>query len=76
MMNETLSLESMKFIIERLVENANDAVEESERDKGDLFAQGKRLAYYEMLDTLNSELKAHGVDPGEVGIHFDVEALV
>ncbi|MCC8029224.1 MAG: transposase [Lachnospiraceae bacterium] len=70
-----LSEESLKYIIARLVENANDAVEESEKDKKDAFNQGRRLAYYEMLDILKSELDARDVDLKSFGLEFDVNKV-
>ncbi|MBC5689770.1 transposase [Mediterraneibacter sp. NSJ-55] len=74
-MMSKLSEESLKYIIARLVENANEAVEESDRDRNDLFNQGRRLAYYEMLDILKSELDARDADLKELGLDFDVDKI-
>ncbi len=71
-----LSEDSLKYVIARLVENANDAVKESEIDKGDMFNQGRRLAYYEMLDILKSELDVRDADLKELGLDFDIDKLV
>ena len=71
-----LSEESLKYIIARLVNNANEAVEESEKDKGKVFNQGRRLAYYEMLDVLKSELDVRDADLKELGLDFDVNKIV
>ena len=71
-----LSEDSLKYVIARLVENANDAVKESEIDKGDMFNQGRRLAYYEMLDILKSELDVRDTDLKELGLDFDIDKLV
>ena len=65
-----LSEDSLKYVIARLVENANDAVKESEIDKG------RRLAYYEMLDILKSELDVRDADLKELGLDFDIDKLV
>lgn len=70
-----LSEESLKYIIGRLVENANEAVEESDKDRSDSFNQGRRLAYYEMLDILKSELDARDADLKELGLDFDVDKI-
>ncbi len=70
-----LNEDSLKFIIARLVENANDAVEESEKDKSDAFNQGRRLAYYEMLDILKNELDVRDADLKELGLDFDVNKI-
>lgn len=70
-----LNEDSLKYIIARLVENANDAVEESEKDKSDAFNQGRRLAYYEMLDILKNELDVRDADLNELGLNFDVNKI-
>lgn len=70
-----LSEESLKYIIARLVDNANEAVEESEKDKSDAFNQGRRLAYYEMLDILKGELDVRDADLKELGLDFDVNKI-
>ena len=70
-----ISEESLKYIIARLVDNANEAVEENEKDKRDLFNQGRRLAYYEMLDILKSELDVREADLKELGLDFDVNKI-
>lgn len=72
-MSKPLSEEALKFIIGRLVENANEAVIECENDKSDLFSQGRRLAYYEMLDILKSELDVREQDLAELGLNIDLE---
>ena len=74
-MMSKISEESLKYIIARLVDNANEAVEESEKDKSDLFNQGHRLAYYEMLDILKSELDVRDADLKELGLDFDVNKI-
>jgi len=72
MMNE-LGNESMKFILSRVLENANDTIEELNENKDDDFYKGKRLAYYEVLDTIKSELEARGQDLKEFGLDIDLE---
>lgn len=74
-MMSKLSEESLKYIIGRLVENANEAVEESDKDRSDSFNQGRRLAYYEMLDILKSELDVRDADLKELGLDFDVNKI-
>lgn len=76
MMSRPLSEDSIKYIISRLIDNANDAVEESNKDRSDAFNQGRRLAYYEMLDILKSELDVRDVDLKEMGLDSDVDKIV
>lgn len=75
MMEQKLSNEAIKYIIARLVDNANEAVTESEADKEDLFKSGRRLAYYEMLDILKSEIDARDLDLKEFGLDIDVDRI-
>lgn len=44
--------ETIKHIIARVIDNANDALEEERKNKNDAFYKGKKLAYYEILDTI------------------------
>lgn len=45
-----------EYIIERVVTNAEDALKEAKENINDDFYQGKKLAYYEVLDTIKNEL--------------------
>lgn len=74
-MEKSLNNEALKYIIARLVDNANEAVTESEADKDNLFKSGRRLAYYEMLDILKSELDARDFDLKELGLNIDVDRI-
>ena len=73
MMADALTKEGIKFLIARLLENANEAVEKSNQDKNDKFAAGRRLAYYEMLDILKSELDVRDQDLKEFGLDINLE---
>lgn len=73
MMTDTLSRESIKYIVARLLDNANDAAEEYRGDKGNKFLAGRKLAYYEMLDILRTELDVRDEDLKEFGLDIDLE---
>ena len=68
-MNES----TIKFIISRVIENSKDAAEESKQNKADDFYKGRKLAYYEILDTLKNELEARDADLKEYGLDVDLE---
>ena len=59
-------------IIGRLLENADEAVAESRKDRNDLLASGRVVAYYEMLDILQSELDAAGQDLEKFGLNLNL----
>ncbi|MCI6408391.1 MAG: transposase [Lachnospiraceae bacterium] len=65
-----LSISELEFIIKRVLQNANEAVEED--DKSD-FSYGKRLAYYEILDTIKNECIARDVDLNSLGLDIVLE---
>jgi len=64
---------TIKFIISRVIENANDSLEESKQNPNDDFSKGRKLAYYEILDTIKSELEANDQDLKEYGLDIDLE---
>ena len=61
-------------IVERLLRNADDALKEFDQNKDDEFYQGRRLAYWEVLDTLKSELMVADYDLKASGLDIDVDA--
>lgn len=63
----------IKFIISRVIEKANDSFKEASQNKDDLYYEGRKIAYYEVLDTIKSELDAHDQDLKEFGLDIDLE---
>lgn len=61
------------YIVSRIVDNANDALEESEQNVDDDFYKGKLMAYYEVLDTIKSELISRDYDISEIGLDVELE---
>lgn len=74
MMNK-LTEESLKYIISRILDNANDTLQESLNNKDDEFYQGKKLAYYEMLDVLKNDLDIREQDLKEFGLDIDLDKM-
>lgn len=68
-----LSSSELSFIISRLIENANDA---SQEENDDDFIRGKKLAYYEMLDTIKNELTVRDIDLSKYGLDFEPEKFL
>lgn len=71
MTSDDWEVETLQYIVARIVENAHDV--ESETDD---FSKGKRMAYYEVLDTIKTELAIMGTDLEAFGIDFDLESLL
>lgn len=72
-MIDALSKDGIKYMIARLLDNANEAVEDSKKDMSNDLAAGRRLAYYEMLDILKTELEVRDQDLKEFGLDIDLE---
>ena len=73
MANEKLTKEGIEYIIGRLLKNAQETVGEWEKDKSNLFYDGKVLAYYEMLDIIKAELDIREQDLKEFGLDVSLE---
>ena len=66
----------IEYLIGRLVNAAEEASKEMKKNKSDAFAQGKNLAYYEMLDTLKSCLEMYDISLQRYGLDRDLEKLL
>ena len=73
MSNEKLTKEGIEYIIGRLLKNAQETAVEWKKDKGNLFYDGKALAYYEMLDIIKAELDIREQDLKEFGLDVNLE---
>ncbi len=71
-----LTAERLQYIIARVIDNANDAVKESKENPKSDFIDGKKLAYYEVLDTIKNELDVSEQDMKEFGLDFPLETLL
>lgn len=67
--------DTIKYIIARVIDNANDALEEERKNKDDAFYKGKKLAYYEILDTIKNDLDINDQDLKEFGLDVDLEKV-
>lgn len=72
MMNK-LTVSELEFIVSRILENANESF--SDKDDSE-FNQGKKLAYYEMLDTIKNELMTRDIDIKAFGLDINLEKLL
>ena len=64
---------SIKFVISRVIENAYDAIAEAKQNENDNFYKGRKLAYYEVLNTIKNELDVRDIDLKEFGLDIDLE---
>ena len=76
MENELLTKEFLEYIVQTLVENANDTLEELKENPNDVFYKGKKLAYYEMLDSIKNRLEVRDEDISNYGLDFDLDKVL
>ena len=74
-MSNSLTESELEFIISRVIKNAEDAVEES-KNNNSAFLDGKKLAYYEILDTIRNELVVREIDLKRFGLDIVLEELL
>lgn len=67
-----MSEDFVKYLISRISENAIESWAYSLANKDDAFESGRSLAYYEVLDIIQKELKVNGFDLEEFGISQDL----
>lgn len=65
----------IKYIIERVLDNSKDALMEARENPDEDFYKGKKLAYYEVLDTIKNELTARVDDLKELGLDIDLDKM-
>lgn len=68
---EILSHERVRDIVSRILERGKEARQESNTNKDDEFEKGRALAYYEVADILQSELRLDG-DLKDFGLDIDL----
>lgn len=68
-----LTESELEFIISRVLDNAKDAAENTEKSQ---FNEGKKLAYYEILDTIKNELTVRDIDVKRFGLDTVLEELL
>lgn len=73
MEHENLSQEQVRHIVARLIERANDSLEDFQKHPKEEYFQGHRIAYYEVLDILKSELTFADQNLAEFGLDIDLE---
>jgi hypothetical protein len=73
-MEELLTKDGIAFIVNRVLDNAKDAIKDYE-DKPSDYNAGIKFAYYEILDTIKNELEIHGEDVKKYGLDFQLESI-
>ena len=75
-MYNLLSVDGLRFIIARVLDNAKEAFQDAKERPDDEFIQGRRLAYYEILDTIRNELMVRDADLDDMLLELDPIKLV
>ena len=69
---ETEAGEIMKYIIECIIENAKEALKLPRNE----FNDAKRLAYYEVLNTIKGQLEVNDINLKDYKIDFEIESIL
>lgn len=64
--------ETMRYIIECIVENASNASKLPRNE----FNDAKRLAYYEVINTIKGQLEVNEIDLKDYGLDFEIEDIL
>ena len=67
-----LSDEIMKYIIECIIENAKEALKLPRNE----FNDAKRLAYYEVLNTIKGQLEVNDINLKDYKIDYEIESIL
>lgn len=65
-MNESLNIDEMKYIIGSVLKYGYESIDEAKNTPHE-FNEGRKQAYYEVLDTIYSRLLVYEQDPKEFG---------
>lgn len=72
-MYDLMSRDGVKFIIERVVQNASEVMRERESNPDSEYYAGMAQSCYETLDIIRNELLARGEDLKEYSLDGDLE---
>ena len=72
-MYDLMSREGVKFIIERIVQNASEVMEERKNNPDSEYYAGMAQACYQVLDIIKTELQVRGEDLKEYSLEGDLE---
>ena len=67
-----VSDEIMKYIIECIIENAKEASKLPRNE----FNDAKRLAYYEVLNTIKGQLEVNDINLKDYKLAFEIESTL
>lgn len=68
--------DTLVYILSRIINNAKDSIEALCLYPEDDFYKGKRLAYYEVLDTVKNELDVREYNLKKYGLELDLEKML
>lgn len=64
-----------QYIIERILLNAYNSVNECQKNNGQDYYIGHKIAHYEVLDIIKNELVARGESLDEYGLNINLEEI-
>ena len=73
MMYDLMSRDGVKYIIGRVIENADEAMEERKKNPESEYYAGMVQAFYETLDIIKNELIVRGENLAEYSLDRNLE---
>ena len=71
-MSEKLNFDEMRYVIYRVMKHGYESIDEAKADPCE-FNEGRKLAYWEVLDTIYNQLDIYEQDPKDFGYPDDWE---
>ena len=77
-MRETQELAdaALKAAVRCILEQALRAVSEARQNPNDTYKDGRSLAYYEVLDTIENQLEIYDLDADVFGLGMNLDVLL
>lgn len=63
----------LNSIILRLLDDANDILDDHKKEPDEEFIKGEKLAYYMVLDTIKNQLEIADYDLSACGLDIDLD---
>lgn len=64
-----------EFLVENILKQANEAIQEYQNNKTDVFLQGKNLAYYEVAALIRDAMQWADIDEKRYGLNQDIDTM-
>ncbi|MBQ7123889.1 MAG: transposase [Oscillospiraceae bacterium] len=64
---------AFQYIVERIIKNAEESIKDARNNPKDEYFIGHKVAHYEILDIIKTELEVRDENLEEYGLNIDLE---